>query len=220
VTTYRPIPLEFERLSPEEQLHRSAEFLALMQRRRSVRQFSDEPVPWELIENAVRAAGTAPSGANQQPWTFVVVSDPTVKQEIREAAEAEERASYHGRMPPEWLQAIEPIGTDWVKPHITDAPYVIIVFEQAFGLDGDRQYKHYYAKESVGIAVGFLLAALQASGLSALCHTPSPMGFLGRILGRPRNERAFLLIPVGYPAEGAEVPDVPDKELDEILVRV
>jgi iodotyrosine deiodinase len=220
VTTYRPIPLEFERLSPEEQLHRSAEFLALMQRRRSVRQFSDEPVPSELIENAVRAAGTAPSGANQQPWTFVVVSDPAVKQEIREAAEAEERASYHGRMPPEWLQAIEPIGTDWVKTHITDAPYVIIVFEQAFGLDGDRQYKHYYAKESVGIAVGFLLAALQASGLAALCHTPSPMGFLGRILGRPRNERAFLLIPVGYPAEGAEVPDVPDKELDEILVRV
>jgi iodotyrosine deiodinase len=220
VVLYKPVPFEFERLSPEEQLRRSAEFLALMQRRRSVRQFSTEPVPWELVENAIRAAGTAPSGANQQPWTFVVVSDPAVKQEIREAAEAEEKASYGGRMPPEWLRAIEPIGTDWVKPHITDAPYVVVVFEQAYGLDGSHQYKHYYAKESVGIAVGFLLAALQASGLAALCHTPSPMGFLGRILDRPRNERAFLLIPVGYPAEDAEVPDISDKALEAILVRV
>lgn len=217
---YRPIPLEFERLSPDEQLRRSAEFLARMQKRRSVRQFSTDPVAWELIENAIRAAGTAPSGANQQPWTFVVVSDPAVKLKLREAAEAEEKASYGGRMPPEWLQAIEPIGTDWVKPHITDAPYVIVVFEQAFGLDGDRQFKHYYAKESVGIAVGFLLAALEASGLAALCHTPSPMGFLAEVLGRPRNERPFVLIPVGYPAEDAEVPDIPDKGLEEILVRV
>lgn len=191
-----------------------------MQKRRSVRQFSSDPVPWELVENAIRAAGTAPSGANQQPWTFVVVSDPAVKERLRVAAEAEEKASYGGRMPPEWLQAIEPIGTDWVKPHITDAPVVIVVFEQAYGLDRDRQYKHYYAKESVGIAVGFLLAALQASGLAALCHTPSPMGFLAEILGRPKNERAFLLIPVGYPADGAEVPDIPDKGLDESLVRV
>jgi iodotyrosine deiodinase len=217
---YRPVPLDFLRLPPDEQLARSRAFLDLMTRRRSVRQFSPEPVEWELIENAVRVAGTAPSGANQQPWRFVVVSDPAVKQQIREAAEREEYEAYHGRMPDAWHQAIEPIGTDWVKPHITDAPYVVVVFELAYGLDGDRQWKHYYVKESVGIATGLFLAALHDAGLATLCHTPSPMGFLREILDRPRNERPFLIVPVGYPAEGAVVPDVPDKELDEILVRV
>jgi iodotyrosine deiodinase len=215
---YTPIPLEFERLTAREQLARSREFLAHLQARRSVRQFSREPVPFELVANAVAAAGTAPSGANQQPWTFVVVSDPEVKRQIRLAAETEEREAYEHRMTDEWLRALEPLGTDWRKPHIEDAPYVIVVFEQAYGLDGGRRWKHYYAKESVGIAVGLLLASLHLAGLASLTHTPSPMGFLARILDRPRNERAFCLIPVGYPADGATVPKLEKKPLEEILV--
>jgi iodotyrosine deiodinase len=217
---YSPIPLEFERLPPAEQLARSREFLARMRTRRSVRHFSREPVTFELIGNAVAAAGTAPSGANQQPWTFVVVSDPETKREIRVAAEAEEREAYEHRMTEEWLRALEPLGTDWRKPHIEDAPYVIVVFEQPYGLDGERRWKHYYAKESVGIAVGLLLASLHLAGLATLTHTPSPMGFLSRILGRPPNERAFCLIPVGYPAEGSTVPTLERKPLAEIMVRV
>ena len=218
---YRPVPLVYDRPAPEQALERSRAFLATMQARRSIRQFSTEPVPWELVENALLVAGTAPSGAHQQPWTFVVVSDPEVKRELREGAEAEERELYERRATPEWLEAIRPIGTDWSKPHITDAPYVIVVFEQAWrpGPDGEK-VKHYYVRESVGIAVGFLLAALQAAGLCALTHTPSPMGFLARILGRPENERPFILIPVGYPAEGAEVLDLVRKPLDEIAVQV
>jgi iodotyrosine deiodinase len=184
-----------------------------MQERRSIRMFSTDPVPRELVENAIRVAGTAPSGAHQQPWTFVVVSDPALKAAIREAAEREEREFYEHRATEEWLEAIEPMGTDWVKTHLTDAPYVIVVFEQVYG-PGRR--KHYYVRESVGIAVGFLLAALQESGLCALTHTPSPMGFLREVLERPENERPFALIPVGYPAEGAVVPDLERKPLDEI----
>jgi iodotyrosine deiodinase len=217
---HRPIPLEFERLTPGEQLARSQDFVERMRTRRSVRQFSREPVPFELVANAVAAAGTAPSGANQQPWTFVVVSDPQVKREIRLAAEAEEREAYEHRMTEEWLRALEPLGTDWRKPHIEDAPYVIVVFEHAYGLEGGRRWKHYYAKESVGIAVGLLLASLHLAGLATLTHTPSPMRFLAEILGRPRNERAFCLIPVGYPAVGATVPKLEKKGLHEILVRV
>jgi iodotyrosine deiodinase len=201
-------------------LARSTEFLERMRTRRSVRQFSREPVEVELIASAVAAAGTAPSGANQQPWTFVVVSDPEVKREIRLAAEAEEREAYEHRMTEEWLRALEPLGTDWRKPHIEDAPYVIVVFEQAYGFDGGRRWKHYYAKESVGIAVGLLLASLHLAGLATLTHTPSPMGFLARILGRPPNERAFCLIPVGYPAEGSTVPKLERKPLVEIMVSV
>jgi iodotyrosine deiodinase len=217
---YTPIPLEFERLTPAEQLARSQEFVERMRTRRSVRQFSREPVPFELVANAVAAAGTAPSGANQQPWTFVVVSDPQVKREIRLAAEAEEREAYEHRMTEEWLRALEPLGTDWRKPHIEDAPYVIVVFEHAYGLEGGRRWKHYYAKESVGIAVGLLLASLHLAGLATLTHTPSPMRFLAEVLGRPRNERAFCLIPVGYPADGATVPKLEKKPLDEILLYV
>jgi iodotyrosine deiodinase len=217
---YNPVPLEFERLSADEQLARSREFLERMSTRRSVREFSREPVEFELIENAIAAAGTAPSGANQQPWTFVVVSDPEVKREIRAAAEAEEREAYEHRMTEEWLRALEPLGTDWRKPHIEDAPYVIVAFEQAYGLDGDRRWKHYYAKESVGLAVGLLLASLHLAGLATLTHTPSPMGFLARLLERPRNERPYVLVPVGYPAPDAEVPDLARKPLAEILVRV
>ena len=215
---YTPIPLEFERLTPGEQLARSQEFVERMRTRRSVRQFSREPVPFELVANAVAAAGTAPSGANQQPWTFVVVSDAAVKRQIRLAAEAEEREAYEHRMTEEWLRALEPLGTDWRKPHIEDAPYVIVVFEQAYGLEGGRRWKHYYAKESVGIAVGLLLTSLHLAGLATLTHTPSPMRFLAEILGRPRNERAFCLIPVGYPADGATVPKLEKKDLTEILI--
>ena len=221
MSEYRPVPLVHERLSEEDSLERSREFLALMQARRSIRQFSTEPVPWELVENALRVAGTAPSGAHQQPWTFVVVSDPEIKRQLREGAEAEEREFYDRRATPEYKEAIAPIGTDWVKTHITDAPYVIVVFEQAWRPgDNGSKIKHYYVRESVGIAVGFLLAALHEAGLCALTHSPSPMGFLAKILGRPENERPFILIPVGYPADGAEVPDLERKRLEEIAVRV
>ena len=212
-------PLHHDRLGEAEQLHRSREFLALMRARRTVRDFSREPVPLELVENAIATAGTAPSGAHQQPWTFVLVSDPALKRRMREAAEEEERRNYAGRMSEEWLRALAPLGTDWRKPHLEEAPYVIVVFEQAYGLDGGRKVKHYYAKESVGIAVGLLLASLHAAGLVALTHTPSPMGFLSRLLERPPNERAYVLIPVGHPAAGATVPALERKPLDEILVR-
>jgi iodotyrosine deiodinase len=219
--TFVPEPLQFARLPTQEAAARSAAFLELMQSRRSVRHFSSEPVPWELIESALRTAGTAPSGANQQPWTFVVVGDADVKAEIRAAAEHEERLLYEQRASDEYLGAIEPIGTDAVKPHITEAPYLIVVFEQAYGVDENgTKRKHYYVRESVGIAVGFLLASLHAAGLAALTHSPSPMGFLTRILGRPANERPFILIPVGYPAAEAEVPALTKKPLAEIAVRV
>lgn len=217
--------LKFERLSPGEQLSRSREFLARLRTRRTVRDYAPDPVPFELIENAIRAAATAPSGANQQPWTFVVVSDPTTKRQIREAAEAEERESYQRRMSPEWLDAIAHLGTDWRKPHLEDAPYLIVVFRQSYGVQIDPEtgeeikVKHYYSEESVGIAVGMLLASLHLAGLATLTHTPSPMKFLSEILERPPNERPYVLIPVGYPAADAQVPDITKKPLEEILIR-
>ena len=218
-------PLVFERLSASEQLRRSAEFTKRIRQRRSVRHFSREPVPLELLENAIRIAGSAPSGANQQPWTFVVISDADLKREIRMAAEAEEKESYERRMSQEWLDALAPLGTDWRKPHIEDAPYIIVVFRQAYGIRIDpgtgeeTRYRHYYSEESVGIAVGFLLVALHMSGLATLTHTPSPMKFLSEILDRPANERAYVLIPVGYPAENAKVPAITKKPLAEIMSR-
>jgi len=215
--THPRVPLEWERLDPDEALARSRAFLESMRRRRTVRAFSPEPVPFELVANAVEAAGTAPSGAHQQPWTFVVVSDPEVKRRLRDAAEEAEHEFYERRATPEWLAALAPLGTDFVKSHLTDAPYLIVVFERATGPDGR---KHYYAKESVGIAVGFLLAALHAAGLVALTHTPAPMRFLREALGRPANERAFCVVPVGYPAADATVPELARKPLDEIMVRV
>jgi iodotyrosine deiodinase len=219
-TTYEPQPLTFTRLDAEEALRRSRAFVELMETRRSVRHFSSDPVPWELVENALRVAGMAPSGANQQPWTFVVISDPAMKQQIREAAEHEERLFYEKRAPEPYLNAVEPIGTDWIKAHITDAPYVIVVFEQTYGFEPDgSKKKHYYVRESVGIATGFLLAALHAAGLATLTHSPSPMAFLSRILQRPENERPFVLIPVGYPTEGAEIPTLDKKPLSEIAER-
>lgn len=223
---YPFIPLEFEYLTADEQLTRSREFLERMRRRRTVRDFSPRPVPFELIENAIATAGTAPSGANQQPWTFVVVRDPAIRRQIRSAAEAEEKESYEHRMSEEWLRALAPLGTDWHKPHLEDAPYLIVVFRQAYGLRTDDpgsepvRVKHYYSEESVGIAVGLLLCSLHQAGLATLTHTPSPMAFLSAILQRPANERAYVVIPVGYPAEDAQVPDIRRKPLNEIMIVV
>ena len=217
VTKFRPRPLVFTRLATRVALRRSEEFLELIGRRMSVREFSYEPVPRELVENAIRAAATAPSGANRQPWTFVAISDPAVKARIREAAEREEELLYRERASEEYLDAIEPIGTDWIKPHLTEAPYVIAVFEQPWSYEEDgTKRKNYYVRESVGIAVGILLVALHNAGLATLTHAPSPMGFLKEILGRPENERPFLLIPVGYPADGAVVPTLEKKTLAEV----
>ncbi len=219
-------PLEFESLEPEEQLRRSREFLQRMRRRRTVRDFSSRPVPYELIENAIRVAGSAPSGANQQPWTFVAISDPGTKRRIRIAAEAEERVSYESRMSDEWLAALEPLGTTWRKPFLEVVPWIIVVFRQAYGLSIDpesgeeRRFKHYYSEESVGIAVGLLLASLHLAGLATVTHTPGPMKFLAELLGRPANERAFVMIPVGYPAPDARVPRISKKELGDILLRI
>ena len=210
-------------MTDAQRLAASRAFGDVMAGRRTIRHFAPDPVPRELIDNAVRAAASAPSGANQQPWTFVVVSDPTTKRRIREAAEAEERESYEHRMSEEWLAALAPLGTDWRKPMLTEAPYLIVVFEQVYGLRTDaagrrHKVKHYYARESVGIATGFLLASLTHAGLATLTHTPSPMGFLGKLLGRPPHERAFVLIQVGYPAPEATVPDITRKPLDDVLV--
>jgi len=221
---YPFVPLTFERMETEAQERRSRAFLQRMSMRRTVRDFAPDPVPWELIENAVRVAASAPSGANQQPWHFVVVSDPKIKRRLRIAAEDEERTNYESRFPDEWLQALAPLGTDWHKEFLEIAPYVIVVFRENYGVvpqpDGStKQQKHYYVMESVGIAVGFLLAALHDSGLATLTHTPSPMGFLNEVLQRPANEKAFVVIPVGYPAATARVPDIRRKSLNEILTR-
>jgi nitroreductase len=215
---YRPQAFELERLPAETALERSRAFLALMQTRRSIRHFSPDPVAPELIENAIRTAGSAPSGANQQPWTFVVITSEETKRAIREAAEREEELLYRERASEEYLEAIRPIGTNAVKPHVTDAPVLIVVFEQPWRLEDGEKKKHYYVRESVGIAVGLMLASLHAAGLATLTHAPSPMGFLKDILGRPENERPFLLIPVGYPAADAEVPALTKKSLEEIAV--
>ena len=215
---YRPQAFDLERLPAQTALERSRAFLALMQTRRSIRHFSPDPVEPELIENAIRTAGSAPSGANQQPWTFVVVTSEETKRAMREAAEREEELLYRERASDEYLEAIRPIGTNAVKPHVTDAPVLIVVFEQPWRWEDGEKRKHYYVRESVGIAVGLMLASLHAAGLATLTHAPSPMGFLKEILGRPENERPFLLIPVGYPAADAEVPDLTKKSLEEIAV--
>ena len=216
------IPLAFQRLSPAEQSARGRDFYQTMLHRRTVRDFSPEPVPFELLETAIRTAATAPSGANRQPWKFVVVSDPAIKTKIRAAAEEEERAFYEHRAPDDWLEALAPLGTDWRKEFLDTAPYLIVVFREDYelntGANGEEiKSKNYYVMESVGIACGFLLAALHLAGLATLTHTPSPMGFLCEILARPKNEKPYLLIPVGYPAAGAQVPDIQKKAVSEIL---
>lgn len=211
------IPLEFRRYPDEEMVARAEAFYDLLRTRRTVRDFSPESVPLEVIEAALRVAGTAPNGANLQPWHFVVVSDPSLKREIRQAAEVEEREFYQLRAPPEWLAALELLGTDADKPFLEAAPYLIAIFGEAYGLLEDgRKVKNYYVNESVGIATGMLIAALHRAGLATLTHTPSPMKFLNRILRRPDNERPFLLLVVGRPAEGARVPDIRKKPLEEI----
>lgn len=211
------IPYRGVRYPKAETLQRSREFYQSMNKRRSVREYLDKTVPREVIENIVMAAATAPSGAHKQPWTFCVVSDPKVKRRIREAAEREEYENYHGRMSEEWLHDLEPFGTDWHKPFLEVAPYLIIVFKKAYDLVDGKKYKNYYVNESVGIAVGILLTAIHNAGLVALTHTPSPMNFLQEILSRPENERPFLLIPVGYPAREAKVPALKRKEKQEVL---
>ena len=212
----RHIPLAFTRLDEPEMLRRARAFYERMRTRRSVRHFSPDPVPLEVIEYAIRAASTAPSGANKQPWSFCIVRDPTVKRQIRQAAEREEYLNYHQRMSPQWLQDLQPLGTDWHKPFLEIAPYLIVVFKRVYEIVDGEKRPNYYVNESVGIACGMLLAALHESGLATLTHTPSPMRFLEKILHRPPNERAFLLIPTGYPADDAQVPDIRKKSFDEV----
>ena len=210
-------PLSFAHRPAAEVVQRARDFHAAMDTRRTTRHFSTEPVPREAIEYAIRTAGTAPSGAHQQPWTFVAIADPGLKARIREAAEREEYENYHGRMPQDWLTALAPLGTDEHKTHLTDAPWLVVVFRQAYGLEPDGSKRtFYYTQESVGIATGFFIAAIHHMGLVSLTHTPNPMGFLSEILERPPNEKAFLILPVGYPAEGAQVPDITRKPLTDI----
>jgi nitroreductase len=215
------IPLDFTEYPLEEMIRRAVDLHEEMRRRRSIRHFSSRPVPGEVIEQCLRTAGTAPSGANMQPWSFVVVSDPAVKRRIRERAEEQERALYEHRASEKWLEALAPLGTDAHKPFLEHAPYLIVILAQRYGLAPDgSKVKHYYVTESVGIATGMLLTAIHHAGLAALTYTPSPMRFLCEILDRPSNERPFLVLAVGYPAEGASVPDIRRKALDEIATFV
>ena len=219
--SYQPLPLpDWVQMGPEASLKAAEDFLAYMKKRHSVRDYSPRPVASEVIAACIAAAGTAPSGANHQPWHFVAISDPVMKARIREGAEEEERAFYQGGAGDEWLAALEPIGTGVSKPHLTDAPWLIVVFAQRYGMttDGTR-YKNYYVPESVGIATGMLIAAIHHAGLVCLEHTPNPMKFLGPLCGRPDHEKPVMILPVGYPAEGATVPAVAKrkKPLSEIM---
>lgn len=211
-------PLKFTRLEPDQMLARARAYYAELVARRTTRHFSTEPVPRELIELAIRSAGTAPSGAHRQPWSFVAVDDAELKARMRAAAEREEYENYHGRMPQEWLDALAPLGTDEHKAHLTDAPYVIVAFKHSFEqLPDGRRLKNYYADESVGIACGLFIAAVHHMGLCTLTHTPSPMAFLSELLGRPSNEKPYLVMPVGFAAAGAQVPAIERKPLAAIL---
>lgn len=210
----KKIPLEFERFDIDEMSRRAEEYYHLMDKRRSVRYFSDEPVPRELIERAILTANTAPSGAHKQPWTFVAVESLSLKKQIRVAAEKEEKESYEGRMSQEWLEALKPFGTNWEKPYLETVPWIVICFAQSYGLDVDgKKIKHYYVQESCGIACGMFISALHHMGLATLTHTPSPMRFLSEILNRPKNEKPFILFPIGYPSHDAVVPDIQRKSL-------
>ena len=216
---YPFVDLSFTRVSLDESRAQAAEFYQTMNRRRTTRHFAPDPVPRDLIELAIRTAGTAPSGAHQQPWTFVAVSNADLKQQIRDAAEREEQAFYNGKAPQEWIEALLPLGTDQHKPHLTEAPWVVVLFRNTYGLRDDGSKRtYYYTEESCGIAAGLFIAAVHQMGLVTLTHTPNPMGFLRELLGRPANERAMLVMPVGYPAADARVPDLARKSLDEISV--
>ncbi len=213
------IPLAHTRRSLDASRRDGAAFYATMAARRTTRHFSTDPVPRDLIESAIRTAGTAPSGAHQQPWTFVAVASAELKTRMREAAEREEHAFYHGKAPAEWLTALAHLGTDEHKTHLTDAPWVVVLFRQVHGVNADGSKRtFYYTQESCGIAAGFFIAAVHGMGLVTLTHTPSPMGFLGELLERPSNEKAMLVMPVGYPADDARVPDIRRKALGEIAV--
>ena len=212
---------EYQEYSADVMMRRAADFYADIRRRRTVRQYSTRPVAREVIEDCLRTAGTAPSGANLQPWHFVVVSDPAIKRTIRVEAEKEEREFYQHKAPQEWLDALALLGTDEHKPFLEDAPYLIAIFAESYGVRPDGgKVKHYYVQESVGIATGLLIAAVHHAGLVSLTHTPSPMGFLNQILGRPANERPFLILVVGYPAESATVPAIARKPLEAIATFV
>jgi nitroreductase len=214
--------LEFERRTVADMRARADAFHDEMDRRRSVRMLSDEPVPLDLIERAIQTASTAPSGAHHQPWRFVVTGDPTIKRQIRDAAEHEERTNYEeGRINDEWRRELEPIGTDWHKEFLEVAPWIVVLFEERYGVtqDGERRH-HYYVKESCGIAAGMFITALHHAGLVTLTHTPSPMAFLTTVLGRPANERPFVLFPVGYPEPGCLVPDLARKPLSDVMTLV
>jgi nitroreductase len=202
--------------SESEMIERSKKFYADMDKRRSVRAFSDKPVPKEVIDNIIKTASSAPSGAHKQPWFFCLVENQEIKKRIRIAAEKVEHASYHGGMPEEWLDAIKPLQTNWQKPFLEEAPYLIVVFKKSYDLGGTKNKVNYYVNESVGLACGFLLAAIHQTGLAALTHTPNPMDFLAKILGRPKNEKPYLLIPVGYPKENTWVPLIKRKGSAEI----
>lgn len=216
IEEYPHIPYQPQQYPEPEMMDRAKAFYELLDARRSVRFFSDKPVPQALVEQLILSASTAPSGAHKQPWTFCMVSDPEIKRKIREAAEQEEYESYNKRMPPEWLEDLAPLGTDWHKPFLETAPWLVICFKRNYELKGEEKRKNYYVAESVGLACGMFLAAVQNAGLVSLTHTPSPMDFLKKILDRPDNERPFLLMPVGYPADDATVPDIQRKSLDEV----
>lgn len=209
----RPIPTESELIT------NSTAFYEEMASRRTVRDFDSRHVPLEVVENIILTAGTAPSGAHKQPWTFCLISDPEIKRQIRIAAEEEEKISYSQRMPEDWKNDLKPLGTDWEKPFLEEAPYLIVVFKQSYGVESGEKIQHYYVSESVGISCGFLIAAIHKAGLATVTHTPSPMNFLSKILQRPANEKPFLLLPIGYPKAETFVPDIDRKRLEEILVR-
>jgi iodotyrosine deiodinase len=206
-------------LSEAELIKNSAEFYETMASRRTIREFDSRMVPLEVMESIIQTAGTAPSGAHKQPWTFCLISDPNIKKQIRQAAEEEEKISYSQRMPEDWKADLKPLGTNWEKPFLEEAPYLIVVFKQSYGLEAGAKVQHYYVNESVGIACGFLIAAIHQAGLVTVTHTPSPMNFLSKILARPMNEKPFLLLPVGYPKDVTYVPAIERKRLEEILIR-
>ena len=207
--------LDFQERSEGYMARASAEHLSFIRTRRSVREFSDREIPLEIINNIVSAAASAPSGANKEPWFFSIIRDPDVKHQIRLGAEKEEKLFYTQKAPKDWLKDLNKFGTDWHKEFLEIAPYLIVVFKQIYDLDNNIKYKNYYVNESVGIACGFLLSAIHSAGLVALTHTPSPMGFLEKICKRPKNERAYLLIPIGYPAADAEIPDLRKKDYNK-----
>lgn len=212
------IPFKQKELTANEQLKRSEAFYQQLGERRSIREYSDKPIDIKVIENIIKAASTAPSGAHKQPWTFCVISNAALKAKIRAAAEEEEKQNYAGRMSERWLEDLEPFGTNWEKEFIEIAPYIIVVFKRAYEMIDGEKRNNYYVNESVGIASGMLIAAIHNAGLCTLTHTPSPMNFLAKVLNRPENERAFLLMPVGYAANGSEVPDIKRKPLNEVMI--